>query len=246
MFKGLNFAFRQYSHEDYIKRRREYMANILLMDGGLANEKVMDLNKEQLEELLKNPMLIDIDGKEEAFDIISPEQYILVMDVKAGKFKYEEISADWYLTVSSGGARDRDNKYANYDKNSRKRLAGQFVLRLFMIFMVVFLFSGIYLSEGNVSQTVALIKALSRVLSAIMAIASGYLLAYSEVQENIGSLEFRKEKMDSFMSDYTSGIFVPKTLNDVVKEKLKKDIIEDIKVDDKDRILLTNTDNVVL
>lgn len=218
MHRGLLFAFQGYTHKDYLRRRHDYLFG-LLMHFNLVDDRIMTLNREQLKSLRTKPLLTEIDGKEVAFDVLSDEQYVLTIDIKDGKYKYPEISSDWFLSLDSNARDDRYNYYAFADKNRKHLLAGQVALRLVSLFLLTFLFTGLTISNV-LDNKQALIQAISRVLTGISAIASGYLLAFTMIEDEISGFEYRKNHCDSFMSDYVSGVYIPENINDVVKQKL--------------------------
>lgn len=217
--RGLSFAFNGYAHSEYLERSKEYSLS-LLRKVGLQELRILDLSREDLKQLCDKPLLRTFNGIEIGFDTITKIQYVYILEVKSGKYPYEETPADWFLSGSSSQSADL---YRYYARSSAIRLRNRrlrIFYRLIMLLLIAIIWAGIFVGDDPFGAQ-SIINAVARTVTVIFAIVSGYLASKEETDSEADELLYKKLFLDKFYSDYQSGIYVPLNLTDIVKEKLK-------------------------
>ena len=211
---GLSFAFTEYTHNLYEKRRERFLMS--KMDKiGITDKYILVLTFEQLTGLTTKPLLIN----GHAFDVLTPEQYAEIIKIKNGKYEYMEIPSDYFLTASSNINTDVYSHYANI---TAYRATGKFKqIAIKMGMMAVFATAFALVVPPAKDQMLELITAmLATTANGVGGLLTGILWARKDAMDFAAENDFKISSVDEFYSDYTSGVFVPTQITDVVKQKL--------------------------
>lgn len=212
---GLNFAFSEYTHALYIKRRDRFLIG-KLEKIGLTDGYILTLTFEQLKNLCTTPAIIN----GHAFDILTENQYAEIYKIKIGTYKYKEIPSDYFLTSSNGANIDQYTHYANIAEYRRNKKIKQILIKMAMI--AVFAIAFALVAPPKEDQLLEMIMTmLSTTANGIGGIITGVLWARRDAKDNTDENYFKTKSIDEFFSDYNSGMFIPLDLTDVVKQKLK-------------------------
>ena len=218
--RGLTFAFTGYAHKEYLERRDEYLLS-KLRGVGLQDLRILDLSREEVKSLCSTPILKVINGAEVGFDIITMVQYLFIIELKDGGYKYNETPSDWFLSGVSSKSSDLYQYYARSEKLRKRDRRWRVAYRLVMLCAITIIWAAIAVGDDPFSQQ-SFVNAALRTFTVIFSIASGYLASKDEVDSEADELNYKKLFIDKFFSDYTSGVYVPPNLTDLVREKLKK------------------------
>lgn len=229
--RGLMFAFRQYTHDTYIKKREDY-THKLLREVGLIDPRILELSYEQIDQLRITPMGVQGDGKVVYFDTITKEQYKTLLRVKHGKFTYDELSSDYFVTSSD----IRVSDVYQYHSEIKKWRSRSILMRVGIKMAIILIYSVIFamIKKPNPDEMwVFYMTLLTHISGGVGGFLSGVKMAKEDIRSLVGEVEFKINMLLSFVSDYKSGVFVPKNLDDIVKEKLRALNGDDYEEDDE-------------
>lgn len=221
MKRGLAFAFRGYSHSRYEANRLDYL-RFRLQKCGLSEVRILSFTYAELDSLLAKETVKSFDGKDIGFDIITPEQYLVVKALKEGHYTYEEIPSDWFLSNISSQDSDLYSFYSRAADNRKKAKVWSVIYRIIMIGLLSAYWAAAFIDTSNMLNAQAWVNTITRTGTAIGAIVSGYIAAKEDADSEAEEMTYKSSFIDGFFSDYNSGVFVPKDMTEEVKEKLAK------------------------
>ncbi|MCK9576968.1 MAG: hypothetical protein M0R51_13785 [Clostridia bacterium] len=216
--RGLSTIFPQYwdkryqiEHKDFIKQQ--------LREQQIDKEEIIELTEEELNELLKEPLVKKWDdGHETVFKVITDEQLEVVLKYKKGKYRFPKMTAQTFFSKGSG------NTYlavATID-NRKKKLTGVSVAyRLGMLLLTSTLISIIVFDTLQGSPQEALVSAVARLFNIFTSMVYGYGVAYDKNRLDLAEANYKGQIMQEFINEYDTGMFVPINLDDQIKAKLK-------------------------
>lgn len=217
---GLGFAFSGYAHKKYKSNKEDYL-RYRLQKYGLEDIRILHISNAELKSLITNPILTKVDGGDFGHDTITAEQYIVVSRLKEGKYIYDEIPAEWFLNGFTSEAADLYRYYSKSAEHKRAAARSRYAYRIIMLALISALFAASFAHEGALGDPQSYINAITMVATAIGSIASGYIGARAEVDQEAKELSFKCSFIDMFFSDYNAGVFVPENMTDVIRAKLK-------------------------
>lgn len=228
--KGVAFAFRQYTHEKYLDRLHAFYEQ-KIGSVGLQDARILDLSYEEILTLHTRPLLLNESTDDEyGFDVLTDEQYVTLLDIKDGKFRYDEIPSDWFLTHSTASTTSDVYQYYAHVAQKRKQLvASKFIYKILMLILLSILAGFLDMNKLDGDPASIIFAILLRLLTAGMSIASGYMTAKDLVHNETEELNYKITFIDEFFSDYTSGVFIPTNITDDIKVKLQE--LDKIEID---------------
>ena len=207
-------SFRQWSDNDYEKRKLNYIKNEL----SRINIKTIDYLKvpEKDFELLKTE---DIEFEGNVLDKLTPYQYEIVEKYRKGDFVYKKIPYNFF---KSDSYRDEYKYYADSGDKNNKVEALSFLYRIAMIILVPAIFGLAAVSPATAGAKTIAFETASRIMNVLTSIFMGYSLAHDEATRLIKSLIFKIKVIKQYLVDLDTQIFVPKSRTEQQMEKLRE------------------------
>ena len=200
------------SFPDYITWRYqkdcEHLYHMKLLSVRLFDDSVLDLNKEQLEELRKHPM--EVNGH--PYSAISEEQYKVLIDILEGRIFVDYIDDyNFFLMENANDGIQQVTKVKGTNKRKEKISWKQRISRILMIVIVALIFAGFFKQSygeggGSSDQTSLLFSRLTVLLGSI---ASGINTARLLNMEDIYVLEYKYSYDKVMYYSMKNGSFQP-------------------------------------
>jgi hypothetical protein len=160
-----------------------------LLSVRLFDDAVLDLTKEQIEELKKHPM--EVNGH--PFSMISDEQYAAIMDIIEGRVFVDYIDDyNFYIMETANDGVQQVTKVKQTDKRKEKISWKQRISRILMIAIVALIFAGFFkqpYGDGSAADQTSVL--FSRLTVLLGSIASGINTARLLNLEDIYVLEYK-------------------------------------------------------
>ena len=216
--RGLMFAFRQYSHKMFEEKREQFIHRVL-RDVGLGDPRILLISNDEIGSLVKTPYKGEINGKLMYHDTISPKQLKVIHRVKAGKFKYEELGSDYFITVENAKGNDAYKYHTEIKKWRAENMTKRVIIKMSFILIYSILFA--LLKEPDPDKMwVFWMTLASYAAGGLGGFLSGTNMAKTDIRSILGEVDFKISMLVSFSSDYRSGAFVPQSVDDIIKKKL--------------------------
>lgn len=217
-------AFRQWNDYKYEKEREEYVLNELAAIG-IYDWQYLQISEKDLYELMSTPKE-DIhfrvsrrDNREDicSLDQITEYQYQVIMLYRQGKYTFNKLNHSYFK--NQVGRNDYKYYADNQDKDTKLEFWA-FFYRICMIIIFSAIFSLAIINPSESSSSQIIYDTISRIVNVCFSIFFGYSLAHDEAQRLIKSLEFKIGMIEQYLVDITSGIFVPKHRDEIIRAKL--------------------------
>ena len=178
---------------DYITWRYQkdcdHIYHMKLLSVRIFDDAVLDLTKEQIEELKKHPM--EVNGH--PFSMISDEQYAAIMDIIEGRVFVDYIDDyNFYIMETANDGVQQVTKVKQTDKRKEKISWKQRISRILMIAIVALIFAGFFkqpYGDGSAADQTSVL--FSRLTVLLGSIASGINTARLLNLEDIYVLEYK-------------------------------------------------------
>lgn len=178
---------------DYITWRYQkdcdHIYHMKLLSVRIFDDAVLDLTKEQIEELKKHPM--EVNGH--PFSMISDEQYAAIMDIIEGRVFVDYIDDyNFYIMETANDGIQQVTKVKQTDKRKEKISWKQRISRILMIAIVALIFAGFFkqpYGDGSAADQTSVL--FSRLTVLLGSIASGINTARLLNLEDIYVLEYK-------------------------------------------------------
>jgi len=178
---------------DYITWRYQkdcdHIYHMKLLSVRLFDDAVLDLTKEQIEELKKHPM--EVNGH--PFSKISEEQYIAIMDIIEGRVFVDYIDDyNFYIMETANDGVQQVTKVKQTDKRKEKISWKQRISRILMIAIIALIVAGFFkqpYGDGSAADQTSVL--FSRLTVLLGSIASGINTARLLNLEDIYVLEYK-------------------------------------------------------
>jgi len=178
---------------DYITWRYQkdcdHIYHMKLLSVRLFDDAVLDLTKEQIEELKKHPM--EVNGH--PFSMISEEQYIAIMDIIEGRVFVDYIDDyNFYIMETANDGVQQVTKVKQTDKRKEKISWKQRISRILMIAIIALIVAGFFkqpYGDGSAADQTSVL--FSRLTVLLGSIASGINTARLLNLEDIYVLEYK-------------------------------------------------------
>lgn len=219
-------SFRQWTDYDYEKERKDYVMSELNKIS-IYDFQYLVIPEATLEKLKSEPLdnityrksrkTNEIDTC--SLDQITEYQYQVIKLFREGKFTFRKLKHDFFKS------QDGRNDYKHFGDIQDQDTKATFFAFFYRIMMIV-IFSGIMAlavvnpNKSPVEQIA--FDILSRIFNVCVSIFFGYSLAHDEARRMIDSLCFKITKIKSYLVDISTGIFVPKGRDEIIKEKIEE------------------------
>lgn len=178
---------------DYITWRYQkdcdHIYHMKLLSVRIFDDAVLDLTKEQIEELKKHPM--EVNGH--PFSMISEEQYAAIMDIIEGRVFVDYIDDyNFYIMETANDGVQQVTKVKQTDKRKEKISWKQRISRILMIAIIALIFAGFFkqpYGDGSAADQTSVL--FSRLTVLLGSIASGINTARLLNLEDIYVLEYK-------------------------------------------------------
>lgn len=178
---------------DYITWRYQkdcdHIYHMKLLSVRIFDDAVLDLTKEQIEELRKHPL--EVNGH--PFSMISDEQYAAIMDIIEGRVFVDYIDDyNFYIMETANDGVQQVTKVKQTDKRKEKISWKQRISRILMIAIVALIFAGFFkqpYGDGSAADQTSVL--FSRLTVLLGSIASGINTARLLNLEDIYVLEYK-------------------------------------------------------
>ena len=178
---------------DYITWRYQkdcdHIYHMKLLSVRLFDDAVLDLTKEQIEELKKHPM--EVNGH--PFSMISDEQYAAIMDIIEGRVFVDYIDDyNFYIMETANDGVQQVTKVKQTDKRKEKISWKQRISRILMIAIIALIVAGFFkqpYGDGSAADQTSVL--FSRLTVLLGSIASGINTARLLNLEDIYVLEYK-------------------------------------------------------
>lgn len=219
-------AFRQWNDHHYEKEREEYILTELI-NIGIYDWQYLAISEQDLKDLLVAPkenITFRVSRRENRIDTCSLDQiteyqYQVIMLYRQGNFKFPKLNHSFFKHQAG------KNDYKYYAENQDKDTKMEFWAFFYRIMMIV-IFSGITaLAVINPTQSEGsqvLYDIISRIVNVVFSIFFGYSLAHDEARRLVRSLGFKISIIKQYLVEVSTGIFVPKNRNELIKAKLEE------------------------
>ena len=196
---------------DYITWRYQkdcdHIYHMKLLSVRLFDDAVLDLTKEQIEELKKHPM--EVNGH--PFSKISEEQYIAIMDIIEGRVFVDYIDDyNFYIMETANDGVQQVTKVKQTDKRKEKISWKQRISRILMIAIIALIVAGFFkqpYGDGSAADQTSVL--FSRLTVLLGSIASGINTARLLNLEDIYVLEYKVSYDKVMYYSIKNGSFVP-------------------------------------
>jgi len=178
---------------DYITWRYQkdcdHIYHMKLLSVRLFDDAILNLTKEQIEELKKHPL--EVNGH--PFSKISDEQYAAIMDIIEGRVFVDYIDDyNFYIMETANDGVQQVTKVKQTDKRKEKISWKQRISRILMIAIVALIFAGFFkqpYGDGSAADQTSVL--FSRLTVLLGSIASGINTARLLNLEDIYVLEYK-------------------------------------------------------
>lgn len=224
-----NIGNKPVAHDQWIRRVLEPQDQKdryrrLLRNAGIENTHYFDLSREELKQVLKQPMTTGSGGDKVYYRQLTKKQYKLILDILDGKYVINFVSPDTYRKLSK----------IDTDKTTSEKLANQQKKKTYTVINSVFTKTLIVLASGLIFgaliptddvQTIGetFMKLFTRLFSFTSAGFVGFVLGG---QINDIDAEYIREKIDvhkRFASDKT---FKPLSEQELAKQEFAEFVKE--------------------
>lgn len=219
-------SFREWNDQLYEKERQSYVM------GELAKANINDyqyllVSDADLLELTRTPKenvpyrlsRRDREMKYVSLDQITQYQYEVIKIFRQGKYTFNKINHSFF---KSANGRNEYKYYADTQDQDKKAQFWGFFYRILMIviFSAIMALAVVNPTQSS-GQTVAY-ETLSRIFNVLASMFFGYSLAHDEMRRAINRFEFIIRTIGQYLADVTSGIFVAKNRDEIIKAKLEE------------------------
>ena len=240
--RGLMFGFRQYTHKMFEEKREQFIHRVL-RDVGLSDPRILLITNEEIGSLVNVPYKGEIDGELVYLDTITPKQLKVIKQIKTGKFKYEELSSDYFVTVENAKGNDAYKYHTEIKKWRMANITKRIIIK--MSFMLVYSILFALLKQPDPDKMWEFWMTLaSYVAGGLGGFLSGYNMAKTDIRSVLGEVDFKITMLLSFSSDYRSGSFVPESIDEVVKKKLE-DIDKEITKEPEESVVVSISPEII-
>lgn len=220
-------SFRQWNDVEYERQRKEYVMQELNRIH-IYDHQYLLISEEDLKKLLKEPLdhikyrksRKTNEWDECTLDQISEYQYDVIMLFRQGKYTFKKINHEYFLSINSRN----EYKYhaERQDKKNRKAEFLNIAYRVSMLVVAPAVTSLVVLTGNNSPAGQVAWDTISSVVNICLSIFMGYNLAHNEANDQIGDFKYKIEKIKQYLVELSTGIFVPKDRNEVIREKLEQ------------------------
>jgi hypothetical protein len=196
---------------DYIvwryQKDYENACKMKLMSVRLFDHSILELNREQIEQLKNSPIKTDDDHY---YSQLSEEQYQTVLDILEGKVFVDYIDDyTFYLNDSEDGGESQVTRVKNTPKRKEKITWKQRLSRVFMILTVSLILAGFFKQAWEGDSDTALRDLLSRLCTLVVSVASGVNTSRLLNLEDVFVLKYKESYLTLFLSSMDNKTFVP-------------------------------------
>lgn len=207
-------SFRQWNDELYEKEKLDYIKTELSKIN-ITDLDYLKLNDKQLKTLLTE----EIEFNNKALDKINEDQLETIKKYRDGKFVYKKLP---YTFFKSEFNENEYKQYADIEGTNKKIELYAYVYRIAMIVMVPAILGLAVVNPTSAGAKTIAYDMVSRVTNVCTSIFLGYSLAHDESRRLINSLIYKIEKIKQYLVDLETGIFVPKSRDEIQIQKLTK------------------------
>ena len=203
--KGLLKAFKEYNQDDYLKKRQEFIEDVLFANQIDKKWYEMDLsvviNLYKMEK--KGIYAKDENGNELPRLDFNRKQLRVLKALKKGNFRFDKVSAE---TILSGY--EIKNSYNQINENVRSWAFKQLGFRLLLTILSTAIIAGFEFGESkNIWESILL--AVVNIALSISVYFIAFKVGVQVIEKTDAILELKDDYIHCFIEDYENGKFIP-------------------------------------
>lgn len=203
--KGLLKAFKEYNQADYLKKRQEFIEDVLFANQ--IDKKWFDMDLSNVIEIYrmekKGVYATDENGNELPRLDFNRKQLRVLKALKKGNFKFDKVSAE---TILSGY--EIKNSYHQINENVRSWAFKQLGFRLLLTILSTAIIAGFEFGETkNIWEAMSL--AVINIALSISVYFIAFKVGVQVIERTDAILELKDDYIHCFIEDYENGKFVP-------------------------------------
>lgn len=216
--------FRQWCNGVLYERERTSAISAILNEYGITDYEYMLVTDADLEALKTEPRNCIVGKDKEGKDIVKPldvitENQAKLLKILRTNFRFKQLDYSYFTSQSSGGGYAY---YANLKDNQRKRKVFALAYRVFMILATTSILALAAINPHDESAAQVAFDTTGRIVTLLSSCFMGYALANDEMAENIDAMVFKIEKIDEYLIEKESGLFVPVSKDEQIRARIEE------------------------
>lgn len=206
----------------------------VLLDNGIHQEEVLDLDLSELDSLRKPGFYKDwtftdkrakyfndnTQRSETYFVSYSDEQIAIIRGCICGKVKVSKLPRSFFVNAFSESEKDMWESAARAENKKSLYLGSSYIYKIGALFATSVLTTGLETGiSGGASQATVWLTMINRLFTLTMAIVWGTYIGMQIVKIDAEYLDFKISVLKEYYDDYKQGVYKPMTIEERAKEQ---------------------------
>lgn len=209
------------------KRKTDDKIKDILVTNGINQSEVLKLGISELDNLLKPYKKEFPNGETFIFEELTKEQIEIIRYVKSGKVTIAKLPKSFFLNALNLSEKDMWESASNQSKKKTLYVAFNYGFRIFSLLAVCVVTSGLTPGKsGDNAGAVIWLSLTKRIFTMIIGCLCGFFIGCGETKIDGEYIDYKTEILEQYYDEIQLKIFVPKTINEIAKEKYNEYVKE--------------------
>lgn len=216
------FKFSQWHYKQFLEENKQKKVNYLLSKGIFQAEEILNLSREEIEQLTTAKTFND-----KYYKALSPNQILAALYVYDGKIIVHKLPDFYFLYIDGKGKRSFYDQAYYQKQDEQFTLFSKLIFKIFIGFLVTTIFTSLVIESYTADAYNAafvfniILTILTRTFNAVSSTFWGYLIGQEVVYKQCYYINGKTQFLQAFDADDN---FEYKDLQEIAKEEYLKEV----------------------